>query len=57
MAGTITPVTEIKKLGEDEYLIKTSSTFKTTELKFKLGQQFSEETADGRKCLVRKDME
>jgi hypothetical protein len=22
-----------------------------------LGQQFSEETADGRKCLVRKDME
>ena len=30
--------------------MKTITTLKTTELKFKLGQEFVEETADGRKC-------
>lgn len=30
--------------------MKTSSTFKNTEIKFKLGEEFDEETADGRQA-------
>ena len=33
----------------DEYTLKTESTFKTTEIKCKLGEEFDETTADGRK--------
>lgn len=51
MASVLKPTTEIKKEG-DEFIIKTISSFKTTELKFKLGEKFQEETADGRKCEV-----
>lgn len=35
--------------GDDAYVMKTVSTFKSTEIKFKLGEEFDEETADGRK--------
>jgi len=49
MAAAATPTTEITKTGED-FNIKTSTTFKTTDIKFKLGQEFDEETADGRNC-------
>jgi len=49
MASLLKPTTEIKKEG-DQITIKTISSFKTTELKFKLGEKFKEETADGRKC-------
>jgi ketosteroid isomerase-like protein len=49
MAATATPTTEITQNGDD-WNIKTSTTFKTTEIKFKLGEPFDEETADGRKC-------
>jgi hypothetical protein len=57
MAATATPTTEISQGGPngDEWTIKTSTTFKTTEIKFKLGEEFDEETADGRKCKVRRD--
>lgn len=51
LAGTAKPTTEISKDG-DEYHIKTTTTFKTTEIKFKLNEPFDEETADGRKCKV-----
>ncbi|XP_021944577.1 sodium/calcium exchanger regulatory protein 1 isoform X1 [Folsomia candida] len=49
MAATATPTTEITQNGDD-WNIKTSTTFKTTDIKFKLGQEFDEETADGRNC-------
>lgn len=49
LAATATPTTEITQSG-DEWRIKTMTTFKTTDIKFKLGQEFDEETGDGRKC-------
>jgi fatty acid-binding protein 3 len=49
LAATAKPVTEITQ-NNDEWNIKTTTTFKTTEIKFKLGEPFDEETADGRKC-------
>jgi len=49
MAATATPTTEIKEENGD-WNIKTITTFKTTEIKFQLGKEFDEETADGRKC-------
>jgi len=49
MASAATPTTEIKQDGEN-WNIKTMTTFKTTEIKFKLGEEFDETTADGREC-------
>lgn len=47
MANAATPVVTVSK--EDEtYTIKQSTTFKTTEIKFKLGEEFDETTGDGR---------
>jgi len=51
MAANAKPVAEITQKG-DEWLIKTSTTFKTTEIKFKLGEEFKETTADGRVCMA-----
>ena len=47
MANAATPVVEITING-DEYTLKTVTSFKTTEIKFKLGTEFEEKTADGR---------
>ncbi|XP_042304610.1 LOW QUALITY PROTEIN: fatty acid-binding protein 5-like [Sceloporus undulatus] len=33
----------------DKYMVKTESTFKTSEFSFKLGEKFGEDTIDGRK--------
>ena len=44
------PVVTLAKEGED-YSMKTESLVKTSELKFKLGEQFDEVTGDGRKVL------
>ncbi|CAG7833766.1 unnamed protein product, partial [Allacma fusca] len=49
LAASATPETEISQ-ADGSYKIKTSTTFKTTEINFKLGEPFDEETADGRKC-------
>jgi hypothetical protein len=49
LAASATPETEITQ-ADGTYKIKTSTTFKTTEINFKLGEPFDEETADGRKC-------
>lgn len=40
----------MKKEG-DVYTFTTSSTFKTSTITFKLGEEFDEETMDGRKVL------
>nr|AAL68638.1 cellular retinoic acid/retinol binding protein [Metapenaeus ensis] len=47
MGNAATPTVEITKDG-DTYSLKTVTTFKTTEIKFKLGEEFEETTADGR---------
>ncbi|XP_047998955.1 sodium/calcium exchanger regulatory protein 1 [Leguminivora glycinivorella] len=45
-ANAVTPTVELRKDG-DQYTLVTSSTFKTTEMKFKPGEEFDEERADG----------
>ena len=45
------PVVTINMDGGEEYCMKTESLVKTSELKFKLGDQFEEITGDGRKVL------
>ncbi|KAJ2940218.1 hypothetical protein O0L34_g11785 [Tuta absoluta] len=47
-ANAVTPTVELKKDG-DTYNLVTSSTFKTTEMKFKPGEEFDEDRADGAK--------
>lgn len=48
MGNTVSPTLELTKEG-DEYTLHTVSTFKSTAIKFKLGEEFDEETLDGRK--------
>lgn len=50
-AAASKPHVEIRQNGEQFY-IKTSTTVRTTEINFQIGQEFNEETVDGRKCKV-----
>lgn len=50
-AAASKPHVEIKQDGEHFY-IKTSTTVRTTEISFNIGEEFNEETVDGRKCKV-----
>ncbi|CAG0918462.1 unnamed protein product [Notodromas monacha] len=52
LANSATPVVDITKVTDDTFNIITSTTFKTTELKFKLNEEFEETTGDGRKCAT-----
>ncbi|CAG5047617.1 unnamed protein product [Parnassius apollo] len=47
-ANAVTPSVELRQDG-DCYVLVTSSTFKTTEVKFKPGEEIDEERADGAK--------
>jgi hypothetical protein len=49
VASTLKPDLIFVKDGDDKWKMRTESTFKTTEISFKLGEEFDEETADGRK--------
>ncbi|XP_030046247.1 cellular retinoic acid-binding protein 1 [Microcaecilia unicolor] len=49
VAAASKPHVEIKQDGNWFY-IKTSTTVRTTEISFQIGQEFDEETVDGRKC-------
>lgn len=51
--GAMTKPTTIISLDGDKVVLKTSSTFKSTEITFKLGEEFDETTADSRKVKVR----
>lgn len=51
MAGVAKPNVTISING-DVITIKTESTFKNTEVSFKLGEEFDETTADDRKTKV-----
>ncbi|XP_018321648.1 myelin P2 protein isoform X2 [Agrilus planipennis] len=48
VGNAVSPVVELKKDG-DQYLLSSNSTFKNVLLKFKPGEEFDQETADGRK--------
>lgn len=48
MGASVSPVVELTE-KDGLYTLKTTSPFKNTEIKFKLGEEFDEETADGRK--------
>lgn len=50
-AAASKPHVEIRQNGEHFY-IKTSTTVRTTEINFLIGEEFNEETVDGRKCKV-----
>lgn len=53
MANSVYPVINITKPGNaDEYIIKTTTTFKNQEVKFKLGEEFEEKRMDGVLCKV-----
>jgi len=58
MANAATPTQEIK-VEDGTWSIKTSTTFKTTDISFKVGEEFDETTGDGRKvkttCKVEGD--
>ncbi|KAG9355557.1 hypothetical protein JZ751_000395 [Albula glossodonta] len=47
--GGMTKPTTIISVDGDTISLKTQSTFKNTEIKFKLGEEFDETTADDRK--------
>ncbi|XP_033023575.1 cellular retinoic acid-binding protein 1 isoform X2 [Lacerta agilis] len=49
VAAASKPHVEIRQEG-DQFYIKTSTTVRTTEINFKVGESFDEETVDGRKC-------
>ncbi|MFD5142670.1 lipocalin/fatty-acid binding family protein [Streptomyces sp. NPDC058401] len=49
LAASSKPTVELTENG-DNLTLKTVTTFKTTDLAFTLGEEFTEETADGRKC-------
>lgn len=53
VAAASKPTVEIKQEG-DSFYIKTSTTVRTTEINFKIGEEFEEQTVDGRACKVRK---
>lgn len=48
MGASVSPVVELTE-KDGVYTLKTTSPFKNTEIKFKLGEEFDEETVDGRK--------
>ncbi|XP_077175110.1 cellular retinoic acid-binding protein 2 [Paroedura picta] len=49
VAAASKPAVEIKQDG-DRFYIKTSTTVRTTEISFKVGEEFEEQTVDGRPC-------
>lgn len=51
MGNAATPTVEITE-EDGTYTLKTITTFKTTEIKFKVGEEFEETTADGRTVKV-----
>ncbi|XP_054473243.1 cellular retinoic acid-binding protein 1 [Anoplopoma fimbria] len=49
MAAASKPHVEIRQ-NDEHFYIKTSTTVRTTEINFLIGEEFNEETVDGRKC-------
>lgn len=51
--GNLAKPTLTVEVDEKNFYYKSKSTFKTLELKAKIGEEFDEETPDGRKVKVR----
>ncbi|XP_010073370.1 PREDICTED: cellular retinoic acid-binding protein 2-like, partial [Pterocles gutturalis] len=49
VAAASKPAGEIKQDGESFY-IRTCTTVRTTEISFRVGEEFEEQTVDGRPC-------
>ncbi|KAK7069204.1 Lipocalin / cytosolic fatty-acid binding protein [Halocaridina rubra] len=49
LGGSAKPLVELSE-SNGEWTMKTSSTMKTSEIKFKLGEEVDETTQDGREC-------
>ena len=49
LANSVIPVNEIEIAEDGQYTIRTVTTVRTTEIKFKLNEPFTEDTIDGRK--------
>lgn len=49
IGNLVSPTVELRKLPDHKYKLITESTFQNTEITFKLGEEFDEETVDGRK--------
>jgi len=56
LGGSSKPLVDLSQT-DDEWLMKTSTTLKNTEIKFKLGVEISETTFDGRDCKTTFTME
>lgn len=48
IGNLVSPTVELRKLPNDKYKLITESTFRNTDITFKLGEEFDEETVDGR---------
>lgn len=48
IGNLVSPTVELRKLPNDKYELLTESTFRNTDITFKLGEEFDEETVDGR---------
>ncbi|KAL6095533.1 fatty acid-binding protein, brain isoform X2 [Pungitius pungitius] len=55
--GNVTKPTVIISQDGDKVVVRTQSTFKNTEISFKLGEEFDETTADDRSCKSTVTME
>uniref|UniRef100_A0A673C5W0 Cellular retinoic acid-binding protein 1 n=1 Tax=Sphaeramia orbicularis TaxID=375764 RepID=A0A673C5W0_9TELE len=55
--GNVAKPTVIISQSGDKVVIRTESTFKNTEISFKLGEEFDETTADDRNCKSTVSME
>nr|ABQ18251.1 MPA13-like protein [Lygus lineolaris] len=52
VGNSISPVVELVDNGDSSYTLKSSSTFKNTAITFKIGEEFQQETPDGRKVAT-----
>jgi len=50
MANSVSPALEFIVSADGECVMKTITTIRSTEIKFKVGEEFEETTFDGRKC-------
>ncbi|CAG0884384.1 unnamed protein product [Darwinula stevensoni] len=56
LGSTAKPVQDIK-VENGKWTIITTTTFKTTNIEFRLGEEFEETTADGRKVMTKMTLE
>lgn len=49
VGNTVSPVVELTKKDDNQLSLSSNSAFKNTSITFKLGEEFDEETPDGRK--------